>query len=393
MRIAVWNTGYFRGFGGSEQMVNALVRRFHLEGLDVALVTNGEPGGKKVYNPFFAPLPNEVEVYVDTFPNPLLCKRRPALFIASLLKYARAALKLKTFFQRRLPQIVHLHFVSLDVFILIFYKYLYKYSLVITFRGGDLEVADGSRLGRLKVWLAVRCADAVTAVSQQMASCLRDQFGARAVAYIPNGVDVAELRKAAESVLPLGEPGHFIFAGRLHPDKRLDLLVDIFRNCIAAGCDRNLYIFGDGEDRETLAELISHHGLGDRIIMMGAMRHAQLLSALGDARCLLLTSRTEGCPNVVLEAMALGIPVIAANTGGVPDLVVHGQTGYLFPVGDSHMATKYVLQMADHRNDPRAMSRQCTEVVLRDFDLAATVRKYVELYQSILDSRQCHRTG
>ena len=384
MNIAVWNTGYCRGFGGSEQMVNALLRRFHLEGLDIALITDGDPGKKKVHNPYFEPLPNDVEVYADTFPNPLLCKRRPVLFISSLIKYGIAALKLKTFFQRRAPQIVHLHFVSLDVFILIFYKYLFKYKLVVTFRGSDLEVAEGSRLGRLKVWTAVRCADAVTAVSQQMVSRLRSQFGAREVAYIPNGVDVAGLRKSAQSVLSLGEPGHFIFAGRLHPDKRLALLVDIFRNCIAAGCDRNLYIVGDGEEREALAELISSHGLGDRIIMMGAMRHARLLSALGGARCLLLTSRTEGCPNVILEAMALGIPVIAANAGGVPDLVVHGQTGFLFPADDPHLAKNYILQMTQDPYGGRAMGQQCAEVVQRNFELAATVRKYVEMYQSIL---------
>ncbi len=384
MRIAVWSTGYCRGFGGSEQMVNALLRRFHMEGLDAILIANGDPGKRKVYNPYFSSLPHEVEVYVDTFPNPLLCSRRPVLFIASLLKYARAALKLKNLFQRHAPHIVHLHFVSLDVFILILYRYLFKYRLVIAFRGSDLGVARQSRLARLKVRLAVRCADAVTAVSQQMATCLRDQFGARKVVYIPNGVDRAELRRAAQSVAPFVEPGHFVYAGRLHPDKRVALLVEIFKNAIAAGCDRKLYIIGDGEDRESVARLISNHGLGDQIIMLGAMRHTQVLSALAQARCLLLTSSDEGCPNVVLEAMGLGIPVIAASVGGVPDLIVHGQTGYLFPADDPHLAKGYILHMAHDPHDARAMGQQCVKLI-GEFDLAATARKYVELYQSLLE--------
>jgi L-malate glycosyltransferase len=382
VRIAVWSTGYCRGFGGAEQMVNALVRRFHLEGLDTVLIADGD--ARKVYKPYFSSLPDEIEVYVDTFPNPLLCKRQPALFIASLFKYARAALKLINLFQRRTPHIVHLHFVSLDLFILVLYKYFFKYRLVITFHGSDLAVTRRSRLARLKVRIAVRCADAVTAVSQQMTACLCEQFGAHNVVTIPNGVDCAELRRMAQSVAPLFEPDHFVYAGRLHPDKRVAMLVEIFKECVAAGCDRKLYIIGDGEDRESVARLISHHGLENHINMLGAMTQTQVLSAIAQARCLVLTSRDEECPNVVLEAMALGIPVIAPSVGGVPDLVVHGVTGYLFPADDPQLARNYILQITHDPDRGREMGQQCAEVVQRSFELAATVRKYLEIYQSIL---------
>jgi glycosyltransferase involved in cell wall biosynthesis len=382
VRIVVWSTGYCRGFGGSEQMVNALLRRFHLEGLDTVLIADGDPG--KVYKPYFSSLPDQVEVYVDTFPNPLLCKRRPAFFIASLLKYMRASLKLLYFFRQRAPHIVHLHFVSLDLFILVLYKYFFKYRLVITFHGSDLAVTRRSRLARLKVRTAVRCADAVTTVSQQMTACLREQFGAQNVVTIPNGVDCAELKRMAQSVAPLFEPNQFVYAGRLHPNKRVAMLVEIFKECVAAGCARKLYIIGDGEDRESVARLISHHGLENQIHMLGAMSHSQVLSAIAQACCLVLTSKDEGCPNVVLEAMALGIPVIAPSVGGVPDLVVHGLTGYLFPADDPQLARNYILQISQDPDGGRRMGQQCAEVVQRSFELAATVRKYLEIYQSIL---------
>ena len=382
MRVAVWSTGYCRGFGGAEQMVNALLRRFHLEGLDTVLIADGDAG--RVYKPYFSSLPDEIEVYVDTFPNPLLCKRRPALFIATLLKYARAGLKLLYFFRRRTPDIVHLHFVSLDLFILVLYKYFFKYRLVITFHGSDLAVTRRSRLARLKVRTAVRCADAVTAVSQQMTACLREQFGAQDVVTIPNGVDCAELRRMAQSVAPFFEPNHFVYAGRLHPNKRVSMLVEIFKECVAAGCDRKLYIIGDGEDRESVARMISHHGLENHIYMLGEMTHPHVLSAIAQARCLVLTSKDEGCPNIVLEAMALGVPVIAPSVGGVPDLVVHGLTGYLFPADDPQLAINYILQITHESDGGRRMGQQCAEVVQRSFDLAATAGKYLEIYQSIL---------
>jgi glycosyltransferase involved in cell wall biosynthesis len=387
LRIALWSTGYYRGFGGTEQMVNALLRRFPPEGLDTILIANGDPQSS-VCNPYSASLPAEVDVYVDTFPNPLLSSRPPTAFIASLSQYAKAALKLINFLQRRTPDIVHLHFVSLDVFLLVLYKYLFKYSLVITFHGGDLGVARQSRLARLKVRIGLHYADAVTSVSQRMATCLRDQFGTRKVVYIPNGVDHVELRRAAQSVTPVTPPDHFVYGGRLHPDKRVPLLVEIFKECIDAGCDRNLYIIGDGEEREVVGQYISRHRLGERIVMMGAMSHRQVLSALGRARCLLLNSNDEGCPNIVLEAMALGIPVIAASVGGVPELVIHGETGYLFPRDDPRLAKEYILRVTNDQPHARAMGQRGAEAALNRFGLAAMVEKYLELYRLVLGNTQ-----
>jgi len=389
LRIAVWSTGYARGYGGAEQMVNALLRHFSLEGLDTLLIFNGNRGSR-VCNHHFAPLPAEVDVYVDTFPNPLLCSRRSIDFIASLSQYARAAIQLINFLRRRTPDIVHLHFVSVDVFLLILYKYLFSYRLVITFCGGDLTVARQSRLARLKVRIGLRCADAVTSVSQQMAACLCDRFGGHKVVCIPNGVDFSELRHAVQGLTPSVPPDHFVYAGRLHPDKRVPLLVEIYKECIELGCDRNLYIIGDGEERETIEQCISRHCLENRIKMTGAMSHRQVLSAISRSRCLLLNSSEEGCPNIVLEAMALGIPVIAANVGGVPELVIHGETGYLFPSDNPRLARQYILRAAKDPVHARTLGQRGAEVALHEFDLTATVKKYLELYRFVL--RNTHST-
>jgi glycosyltransferase involved in cell wall biosynthesis len=382
LRIALWNTGYGRSYGGAERMVNALLRRFPLEEMDTLLISDGNPGSR-VHNPHFAPLPREVDVYVDTFPNPLLFSRSSIDFAVSLSQYAGAASRLINFWRRRPPDIVHLHYVSVDVFLLIFFKYLFGYRLVITFRGSDLTVARQSRLARLKVRIGLRCADVVTSVSHQMAVWLCDQFGGRKVVYIPNGVDFSELKQAAQGLTPSVPPDHFVYAGRLHPDKRVPLLVEIYEECIELGCDRNLYIIGDGEEQETIKRCISRHRVDDRVKMMGAMSHRQVLAALSGARCLLLNSSEEGCPNIVLEAMALGIPVIASDVGGVPELVMHGETGYLYPSDNPRLAKQYILRAAKDPLHARTLGQRGAEVALHEFDLATTVEKYLELYRSL----------
>jgi glycosyltransferase involved in cell wall biosynthesis len=260
--------------------------------------------------------------------------------------------------------------------------------LVITFRGGDLAVAQQSRMARLKIRFGLRYADAVTSVSRHMADCLRTHSGGRDVLCIPNGVDLAELRQAAKDVAPAIPSDHFVYGGRLHPDKRVAWLVEIFKACIEAGCDRNLYIIGDGDEREAVARYVSRHGLAERVILMGAMTRQRTLSAIARARCLLLASSTEGCPNVLLEAMGLGVAVIAAGVGGVPELVVHGQTGYLFAPADAESAKNYILDLACNRSRARAMGQRGTEVARQKFDLAATVTDYLALYRSVLEAER-----
>jgi len=387
LRIALWNTGYRQGLGGSEKMANVLASRLHQVGLDTMLIANGEPG-REAHNPYFPALPEAVEIYVDTFPNPLLSSRHPIGFIASLWRYAGAALRLRFFLRRRKPDLVHLRFVNIDVFPLVLYKYLFDYRLIVTFVGTDIAVAQRSRVARLKVQIAMRYADAITAVSQQIADSLNSHGGRKKAVCIPNGVDSAEVQTSASRNLPAVAADHFVYCGRLHPVKRVPLLVDIFKRCIDAGCDRNLYIVGDGGEREAVTSLIAHHRLGDRIVMLGALRHCEALAVIARARCLLLASSDEGCPNVVLEAMALGIPVIAPCVGGVPELVTHGETGYLFPPDDPQAAREYILCVARVPHHARMLGQRGNDVVQQRFTLDAMVGKYLELYQQLLGHAQ-----
>jgi hypothetical protein len=76
MRVVVWSSGYCRGFGGAENMANALVSRLDRLGVDTILVADGDPT-RAPHVAYFSPLPERTEVYVDTFPNPLLWSRRP----------------------------------------------------------------------------------------------------------------------------------------------------------------------------------------------------------------------------------------------------------------------------------------------------------------------------
>jgi glycosyltransferase involved in cell wall biosynthesis len=130
---------------------------------------------------------------------------------------------------------------------------------------------------------------------------------------LPNGVEQRAARAGAGSYL--------LFVGRLIPIKALDVLLSALRTLPPI----ETRIIGDGPERERLER--SSADLPVR--WLGTLAHQEVIRAMEGAMALLLPSRTEVFPNVIMEAMSLGVPVIASRIGGVPDLVDSGKTGIL----------------------------------------------------------------
>ncbi len=116
-----------------------------------------------------------------------------------------------------------------------------------------------------------------------------------------------------------------VFVGRLIPLKRVDGLLSM----VAAMRDVVLIVVGDGPEHPALLRVASDLGVEDRVQFVGAISQNAVWSVLEQCDALVLNSTTENCPHVVLEAMAMGLPVIATRVGGVPEIVHDGVTGLL----------------------------------------------------------------
>jgi glycosyltransferase involved in cell wall biosynthesis len=142
-------------------------------------------------------------------------------------------------------------------------------------------------------------------------------------------------------------------------------------------------IVGDGPLRSDLEALTTRLGLGDRVVFFGYQRRVADLLASCDV--LVSSSRdNEGCSNSILEAMALGVPVIATDVGGNCELVQHRVTGYMFPV-DDHVALAGQIERA--LADPleaRSIAARAREMVNQMFSLDRMVADYEALYDSLL---------
>lgn len=157
-----------------------------------------------------------------------------------------------------------------------------------------------------------------------------------------------------------------VAAGRLDENKNHAMLIHAFGRIAEEYPTVKLVIYGEGELRTKLEMLIAEKGLTDRISMPGNVN--DIADRIGRARIFTLTSNTEGMPNSIMEAMALGIPVIATDCpcGGPATLIEHGVNGLLVPVGDAFAladAFRRIFEDREFEQKLRENARRITETL------------------------------
>jgi len=168
-----------------------------------------------------------------------------------------------------------------------------------------------------------------------------------------------------------------IYVGRVSAEKQIDQIKPV----LEAIPEARLAIVGDGPNREALEA----HFAGTNTNFVGYLHGLELASAYASADAFIFPSRTETLGLVLLEAMAAGCPVVAANSGGIPDIVTNGENGFMFDVDDPDgaiTATKRLLDAQGEREQMRANARKEAE----RWGWAAATRQLQSYYASVVDS-------
>jgi glycosyltransferase involved in cell wall biosynthesis len=219
----------------------------------------------------------------------------------------------------------------------------------------------------------------VIAVSDELRGRLANTYGAARVASICNGIDVDDVRNQAAADAPqLNGTLKIGFVGRLTAVKRVDIFVDTALEIVRRGVQARFFVIGDGPLRRQLEERASRWGLAAVCEFPGFQ--ANCLPLMKQLDVLVLTSDHEGLPMTVLEALALGVPVVAHEVGGLPEVLDGWERGAL--VRDHH-ASGYAdaIQEVLRRRDERDTG---VNLLPLRFHISECASQYAQLYRSLL---------
>lgn len=253
-----------------------------------------------------------------------------------------------------------------------------------------LRVAEREKRWHLKVdRLTSRLSAGAVCVSQGVLRFSVEEAGldpARLVV-IPNGVDSTLIERAARAdrkLLGVTDEAHVaLFVGRMEKQKGLDELLEAARVVASGRPAWNLFLVGDGPLRGEIHGRLSRDSvLEAHVHFMG--RRGDVPSLLKAADVLVLPSRWEGMPNVVLEAMAAGLAVVGTAVEGTEDLVIPGETGWLVPVGDVVGLEAALIEASDKPEERRKRGEAGRERVRRHFSQERVVAAYDRLWTAVL---------
>lgn len=227
-----------------------------------------------------------------------------------------------------------------------------KIPVVISALGCDINLYTDYFLRRRMIQSALFSASLIVAVSRQLREKViglgQDE---RKVVFIPNGVDMDAFRPEDRDVVrrEAGVPSNskvILYVGRLSEEKGIDILIRAVEILRGSNGDFRVLIVGDGDLRQSCDRMVSSLGLEKWILLCGNRPHADLPRWYSAADVICLPSLREGMPNVVLESLSCGRPVVASRVGALPDLI-NECNGFLVPPGDPRdLADKLRLSMS-----------------------------------------------
>ena len=205
---------------------------------------------------------------------------------------------------------------------------------------------------------------------------------------IPNGIDFEQFNPDVEDnglkkeLFIKNDEKVLLFVGRLSLVKRIDILIDVTEKLSRDGFKIKTIIVGDGEYKDYYKQLVKSL---DNIIFINSVPNSDVPKFFGIADIFVLPSLSEGLPNVLLEASASGIPIVATKTGGIPDIVIHGKTGFLAESGNVQSFYNYIELLLNNDSLSQKFGKNAIKHVKNKFGWDVIIKKYETLYEKVIN--------
>jgi len=380
IQVAMIIQSYWPRIGGAERQLASLAPLLKARGVDIQVITRRYTG--------MAAYEIVDEVPVHRLPAP-----RPKALASAV--FTAAALRL---LKRQRPDLLHAHELLSPTTAGIAAKRLFGIPLVVkVLRGGELgDIAKLKRrpTGRMRLALMHKLVDRFLVISREIEAELAEVgIPPERCLHLPNGVDSAhftpvgpEAKQTTRTKLGLPEAPTAVYTGRLTPEKHLERLIGLWPAVRGAQPGAHLLIVGSGEQEAHLRE-IAGSGVG----FTGAVEDVR--PYLQAADLFVLPSSTEGLSNALLEAMAAGLAVVATAVGGAPDVITHGENGWLVPPDEEPALEEAIITLLENPVLREQLGEQARQRVMSQYSLPEVAERLRALYGEVLASVPARAQG
>ncbi|MBU5674448.1 N-acetyl-alpha-D-glucosaminyl L-malate synthase BshA [Paenibacillus brevis] len=261
-----------------------------------------------------------------------------------------------------------------------------KLKVVTTLHGTDITVLAQDESLKDLIRLAINESDAVTSVSKDLTRETREVLDiTREIDLTYNFVDPREYypRNTCNCKNDFAEPGEKVLMhiSNFRPVKRVGDVVDVFKK-VQEQVPAKLLFVGEGPDLPKIQWKIREMGLENKVHFLG--KQDDIAQVISMADLLLLPSEKESFGLVALEAMACGVPTVGSIAGGIPELITHGETGYLAPIGDVDAMAEHCLALLTQPEQMNRFREACLQRAKNDFSSERMMQTYESIYYRVL---------
>jgi len=263
-----------------------------------------------------------------------------------------------------------------------------RLKTITTLHGTDITLVGADPSFHRVVKFAIEKSDGVTAVSRYLMTRTIEEFDIRReIRVIPNFIDATRPAQnhdvcSREAFAPRGEK-ILMHASNFRPVKRIADVVRIFAR-VRDEIPSKLLLIGEGPERLFIQQLVRELKLGSDVHFLGEQDQLEPLFFCADL--FLLPSEQESFGLTALEAMNCGVPVIGSAVGGMPEVITHGETGYLFPVGDIASMAAHAVALLTDPVRLELFSIQAKRRAEQNFNADEIIPRYEAFYEEILKS-------
>ncbi len=297
---------------------------------------------------------------------------------------ADSMLNLHLLFRDSRPDVVHTHNPTPTIYASLPARLAGTASVISTRH--SLVAPPHDRVAEFKYSIAARFCDWVVGICDATTANLKNLRTVPSCKLVRVYNGVTQLRPPAPTELPTKSGFTLLYVGRLQPVKNLSLLLNAFRFALYSLPDLKLWIVGDGPERASLENLADELQITRHVTFWGQQLEVSPYFAAADA--FIMSSRSEGLPLSLLQAMSVGIPVIVPDVGGMPEVVRLTNAGFVVPAAVTDTMAEAIVKMAINDAERQQFSKDAKAEFFSRFSIQAMNDAYMSLYRSTPRARK-----